>query len=186
MEYRFGSALGLALISLTFATTTQADNAPADEGLIDQARLGIMDHELTLFLDNRREDGVSYNAELLFKSPSWLAWAYAPKPQLGVTYAPDGNATSFAYASLAWDRRISQQWFVEGSLGMAIHDGETDRSNTRNELGCRWNSNQSISLGYDVDKHHRLMLTFQHISNADLCDENAGITNLGVRYSYRF
>jgi hypothetical protein len=30
------------------------------------------------------------------------------------------------------------------------------------------------------------MVSVDHMSNASLCDENDGLTNLGIRYAYRF
>jgi lipid A 3-O-deacylase len=43
-----------------------------------------------------------------------------------------------------------------------------------------------IEVGYSITAHHRLMLGFDHVSNAGLASENEGLDTLGVRYGYRF
>ncbi|MEQ9520775.1 MAG: acyloxyacyl hydrolase [Parvibaculum sp.] len=161
--------------------------AQANEGgIVDEVRIGALNHEMTLFRDSSDEDGVDVNLEVLFDSPQWLEWAGSPRPHLGATIATHDDATSFIYTGLAWDWNFWGPAFVEGAFGVALHDGETGRSTTSNELGCTWNFHESVSLGYELTEHHRLMLTAEHISNASLCSENEGLTNIGVRYGYKF
>lgn len=162
--------------------------AQADEGgIVDEVRIGVLNHEMTLFRDSSDEDGADVNLEVLFDSPAWLEWIGAPRPHLGATIATHDDATSFIYTGLNWDWDLwSSDFFVEGALGVALHDGETGRSTVSNELGCTWNFHESASIGYKLTENHRLMVTAEHISNASLCSENEGLTNLGVRYGYKF
>lgn len=154
-------------------------------GIIDELRIGVMDHDTNLF-GNNEEDGTDVNLEILFDSPDWLAWAGAPRPQLGGTINFEGN-TSFGYGGLAWDWNFWNPFFVEGSLGIAVHNGETGKVPVgAKELGCRWNFHESASLGVNITDNHRVMATVEHISNASICSENEGLTNVGVRYGYRF
>ena len=176
-------ASGILAIALS---TGFAASAQADDSIIDEVRVGLLNHEMTLFRSDSQEDGVDVNVEVLFDSPEWLDWIGAPRPHLGATIATHDDATSFAYTGLVWDYNFWGPLFIEGAFGVAVHDGETGKSVIGNELGCRWNFHESASLGYNIDEANRLMVTAEHISNASLCSENEGLTNLGVRYGYKF
>ncbi len=175
------SGLLAAALAIGVASTAQAD-----DGIIDEVRVGLLNHEMSLLRNDTQEDGVDVNVEVLFDSPDWLEWAWSPRPHVGATIATHDDATSFIYTGLTWDYNFWGPMFVEGSFGFALHDGETGLSTVSNELGCTWNFHESASLGYDVTEAHRVMLTFEHISNASLCSENEGISNVGVRYGYKF
>ncbi|MAN63870.1 MAG: acyloxyacyl hydrolase [Parvibaculum sp.] len=163
-----------------------ASTAQANDSIIDEVRVGLLNHEISLLRSATQEDGVDVNAEVLFNEIVWLDWAGSPRPHVGATIATRDDATSFIYTGLTWDYNFWGPLFVEGSFGFALHDGQTGISKVRNELGCTWNFHESASLGYDVTEAHRVMLTFEHISNASLCSENEGLSNLGVRYGYKF
>jgi hypothetical protein len=45
---------------------------------------------------------------------------------------------------------------------------------------------ESASLGYRITSNVSVMGTVEHISNAGLCDQNRGLTNVGLRLGYRF
>lgn len=170
-----------AALTVGFASIAQAEGS-----IVDEVRVGLLNHEMSLLRDTTEEDGVDINVEVLFDSPEWLEWAGSPRPQIGATIATLSDATSFVYTGLAWDWNFWGPAFVEGSFGLALHDGETGKSTVRNELGCVWSFHESASLGYELNEENRIMLTLEHISNASLCSENEGITNVGVRYGYRF
>lgn len=160
--------------------------AHADDGIIDEVRVGLLNHEMSLSRDSTDEDGVDINVEVLFDPIDWLLWMGEPRVHLGATIATQKDATSFVYTGLVWDWNFWGPAFVEGTFGFALHDGETGLSTVSNELGCVWNFHESASLGYDLDETNRVMFTFEHISNAGLCSENEGITNAGIRYGMRF
>lgn len=175
---------GLISAALAFGLTSAAQ--AADGSIVDEVRVGVMNHEMSLFRNDTDEDGVDVNLEVLFDSPDWLEWAGSPRPHIGGTIATHDDATSFVYSGLAWDWNFWGPLFVEGALGIALHDGETGKSTVSNELGCTWNFHESASLGYNITDAHRIMATWEHISNASLCSENEGLTNAGIRYGYRF
>lgn len=176
-------ATGILAIALSMGLTATAQ---ADDSIVDEVRIGLLNHEMSLLRDSSQEDGVDVNIEVLFDSPEWLEWIGAPRPHVGATIATHDSATSFAYTGLVWDYNFWGPLFIEGAFGVAIHDGEVDKSTDRNELGCRLNFHESASLGYNVNESNRVMLTAEHISNASLCSENEGLTNIGVRYGYKF
>src|SRR5438477_2039750 len=70
--------LAAGVIGLSPATSASA------AGLIDEARLGVLDHDIGLF-DHHAEHGVDVNGELLFASPGLFAPIGAPHPNLGVS-----------------------------------------------------------------------------------------------------
>lgn len=172
--------------AMLFATLGAVPAFAAEDSIVDEVRLGVLNHELSLFRDETDEDGADINGEVLFTSPDWLEWAGSPRPHLGATIATHEDSTSIIYTGLAWDWNFWGPLFVEGAFGAALHDGETGSSKQQNELGCAWAFHESASLGYNLTDNHRLMLTLEHISNASLCDDNEGLTNVGIRYGYRF
>ena len=86
-------ASGILAIALS---TSFAASAQADDSIIDEVRVGLLNHEMTLFRSDSQEDGVDVNVEVLFDSPEWLDWIGAPRPHLGATIATHDDATSFA------------------------------------------------------------------------------------------
>lgn len=183
VKYILSAAAFSFLAASLFAATAPAQ---ADDSILSEVRIGAMDHEASLFRDDVKEDGLDINGEVLFDSPDWLDWAGAPRPHIGVTAATKSDSASFAYTGLSWDWNFWGPLFVEGALGAALHNGETGLSSTENEMGCAWAFHESGSLGYMMGQGHRLMLTVEHFSNAGLCDLNEGVTNVGMRYGYRF
>ncbi|HUD51596.1 acyloxyacyl hydrolase [Parvibaculum sp.] len=173
------------------ATAFMGVSAPASatDNWIDELRVGVYDHASDAFGSSHETNNPDINAEALFASPDWLSWAGAPRPMIGANLNT-GGGTSIAYAGLAWDYYFTDAIFVEGTFGGAIHNGETSGNNgpdrDRMNYGCRAMFHESASLGYNFDGHSSLMLTIDHMSNASLCDENPGLTDIGVRYGFKF
>jgi len=99
---------------------------------------------------------------------------YAAAGNGGLWKSTDGG-TSLVYTGLTWDVFLTQRLFVEGSFGGAIHDGDD------HQFGCTVDFRESGSVGLMFGKHWELMATVDHMSNADLCDENRGLTTVGLR-----
>lgn len=157
---------------------------PAQAG-VSEARLGLMAHDVGVF-GAQKEDGLDGNIELLFDAPAWLEPAWAPRPHLGLTVNGSGD-TSQAYAGLSWSWQPVERWFVEVSLGGAVHDGKLSTSDRdRKELGSRVLFRESLSLGFQIDERNSLMVTLDHISNANLAGNNEGLDTFGLRWGYRF
>ena len=108
-----------------------------------------------------------------------------PRLHLGATINPDSDGVNQAYAGLTWDYPLSSGLFVETSFGTALHDGGTSGNNS-DSYGCTLQFRESLSLGVSLNEHLRVMATVDHMSNAGLCDENQGLTNVGVRLGYRW
>ena len=169
-------------------------NGPAQAGGVDEVRAGVLAQSFGGWSPDK-EQGVGINLELLFASPDFLRAVGSPRPHIGGSIATDGDATSQIYAGLEWKAHLAQRLFVAGSLGGAVHNGETDafdpavdlpRLNNTLFLGCRALFRIGADLGYDITENVSASINWSHLSNAGLCDDNEGLDNLGVRLGYRF
>ena len=154
-------------------------------GILSEIRLGVLKHDFGPF-SSSEESGTDINFEVLFVSPKFLEIIGAPRPPLGVTIN-SGDDTDQAYFGLSWEFDVWRHLFVGLSFGGSFHNGETETNRTdKKELGCRLLFRESLELGYRFGGRHAITAFLDHVSNANLCDKNEGLENLGVRYGYRF
>lgn len=170
------------------APTQTAAREPDGDGLggfLSELRIGVLAHDVGAF-GRKKEEGTDINAEVLFTSPEFLEVVFSPRPHLGIT-VNTGDDTSQVYAGLTWDWTFWDPFFVEGTLGFAVHDGETDiESREKKALGCKLLFRESVSLGARFLDSHSISASLAHISNAKLCEKNEGLDTFGVRYGYSF
>lgn len=191
----------LALCTAGGAPTPAAADGPraVDHRPNFEWRLGLLYHEDSRFKrafgtqDTAREGGLfDLNAEILFGRPAWhfdnplVHHLLTPRFRLG-TSINLGEGTNQLSAGLAWDFYVTGKTFIEGSFGIAVHDGYTgsDPLHGGRLLGCSPLARQSLTLGRDITQRVRIMFTTEHLDNFELCRENAGLTNLGVRIGFR-
>ncbi len=161
-------------------------------GIVDEIRVGALAHDVTLG-GSHVESGIDINAEILFKSPSFLSFAFSPRPHLGGSVNSDGN-TNQVYFGLTWEAtlfrgifRQGDRLFVDLSLGGAYHDGYLNGAPPdRKRLGSSILFRESVEIGYGVTPAVSISAFVDHISNANLASHNAGITNVGGRIGYKF
>jgi hypothetical protein len=136
----------------------------------------------------------SFNVTGEIVSPKLLTTAdpvlslFIPRAHVGGSVNFNGD-TSFAYAGLTWTFDITRNLFVEGSFGGAVHNGEKDVIDPnahRQSLGCSPLFRESGSVGVRLSANWSVMATVEHLSNAGLCSENRGLTNIGARVGYTF
>ena len=152
---------------------------------ITDLRVGLLLHDTGPF-SNTKEDGLDGNVEVLFKSPTYLEKIWSPRPHVGMTLNSSSD-TNQLYGGLTWNWGFEGGYFIDLSFGAALHDGETKTDSTdKKSLGCSLLFRESLGLGYVISGPHSVMLHFDHISNAKLCDRNEGLENLGLRYGYSF
>lgn len=175
-----------ALAALAAIPFLYVSSPAAADGILTELRLGILDHDSDLVRERKETSDPDINIEARFASPDFLDWAFSPNPVIGANINT-GEGTSLAYLGLGWTFYLTDAIFADFTLGGAIHDGETSRrtADSRN-YGCRLNFHESVSLGYSFDEHNAIMIGFDHMSNASLCDRNDGLTNIGIRYAYKF
>lgn len=176
------------VLVVTVAACLALDQAAAGETAFgsSELRLGIFDQGVD---GPRSEGGVAVNAEVLLApigAPAEglvLDILLRPRPMLGATINTQGD-TSLGYAGLAWTiPLLTDRLFAEASFAGALHDGPLDEPGMAS-YGCTWAFRESLSLGVTVGDGWRLMGTVEHMSNADLCSRNRGLTNAGVRLGY--
>jgi lipid A 3-O-deacylase len=138
--------------------------ARAQSRWIDEAKLGLMEHDISLG-GHHVERGPDVNGEVLFPSPSFLDAIGGPRPDLGASVNTAAR-TSYAYTGLIWTVRPWRWLFAGFGLGGAVHDGQLD--------------------GYQITSALSLSLLVDHISNANLARHNQGLTNFGLRTGFRF
>ena len=175
-------ALWVAL-SMAFGSKVQAGD---DVSFLSEIRLGLFDQGVD---GTNSETGVAINAEALLR-PLPIATGYSqldrlitPRPHVGVTINAGGD-TSLAYAGASWTIPLYEEWlFAELSFGGAVHNGPLDEPGVAS-YGCGWAFRETLSLGWKVTQRWRILGTVEHMSNADFCERNRGLTNAGVRLGY--
>ena len=154
---------------------------------ISEFRLGGFAHDPW----SPESGSVDVNAEVLFAKPftlsTPLANAFVPRPHIGATINTQGD-TSVAYAGLSWTFDFTSRVFLEGTLGGALNNGTAGPVTPvgRSAMGCHASFRESASLGFRLTEAISLMGTVEHMSNAGICSDNRGLTNVGMRLGYSF
>jgi hypothetical protein len=112
-----------------------------------------------------------------------LDFALRPRVHVGASVNTQGD-TNQLYTGLSWDVQLMPRLSLELTFGGALHDGPTGRG-LDDSYGCPLNFRESASLGYALDERWTVYGTISHMSNADLCDNNTGLTSAGVRLGYK-
>jgi len=160
-------------------------------GPIEEVRGGILLQGLGPFSPNK-EDGVGMNAEALFGKIDALEFIGSPRPQFGLSIATGEHATSSVYAGFNWGVDVLPWLFVDGGVGIAVHDGEVSFSpadpliNEHNFLGCRVLARLSADVGVRIAPRVTASIHTNHMSNAGICSENEGLDSTGFRFGVRF
>ena len=92
-----------------------------------------------------------------------------PKPSIGIDLEK-------VYAGLLYE--------TPGSLFLCLNVGGAYNLTSR-DLGSKLLFRVAFGVGYQIG-NHRIILMFDHISNASLVDYNPGRDTVGVRYGYVF
>ncbi len=153
---------------------------------IDEVRVGGFDHAI----DNAvHEAGGALNLEVLGgRFPGGyengiVNFLLTPRPDLGTTIG-FGKTDEF-YWGVTWDAKLFGPTFFEGTFGGAVHDGHLNDPGYPS-YGCQVSFREGASVGYEVSEHWRVMAIIDHMSNANLCAPNRGLTNAGIRLGYHF
>lgn len=162
-------------ISILFLVILQ--NAYAQE-----IKIGIMQHDFNTKLGHRYEKGQNIIVEYLFdKMPNYIR-AF---PHIGASINNKGF-TSNIYTGLTWQLNIKDLFTIEASLGCSINNAERLQPKKKRALGSKLLFRESFSIGYLIDKTHSISIMIDHISSADIRKPNPGLTDIGIRYGFRF
>ncbi|MGD9535909.1 MAG: acyloxyacyl hydrolase [Alphaproteobacteria bacterium] len=176
----------MALACLAVGARADQEQAPDDGYGLDTIAFGVLLHDAGVF-GNGKEDGVDFNVELRLDKLTGEFWGYLlnPQPHIGVSINSVGD-TSQAYFGLTWLFDFGAGFFGGGSLGGAVHNGETDTNRPdKKSLGSVVLFRESVEIGWRFAPRHSLSVMLDHISNAGLASENEGLDNVGIRYSLR-
>lgn len=161
---------------------------------VSELRGGIFAHSvdepgnfLGVFNTERLQD---INVELLFDTPGLTEWVTLGevRPHIGATLNT-GGLESMVYAGVSWTVPVfDTPIFIEGSFGGGVHNGSTNGGAVMpaRDLGCPVLFRESLSVGVNVSENATIMATIDHASNANLCNGNRGLTNMGIRFGYKF
>lgn len=163
--------------------------AMADDGigsLMHEAKFGILAHDVgDLWSGFNREDGIDINFEAGL-SPSLDLGFATLRPAIGASINTEGD-TSKIYLDARLEHDFEGGVFLAAGIGAAVHDGKLEHGHhDRKALGSRVLFHIPLEAGYRFDAHHSLSVYFDHMSNANLADENEGMDTIGLRYGYRF
>ena len=195
MRRRARTAVGLTLAA------GAALGAPAVADPIDAINLGVLAHNIcvTDCKNADKEDGVNLTGELVFTSPDFLRWAFAPRPYLLASVNTAGE-TSYAGGGVLWNWRFADDWGLEPGVGYVVHStdeldnpfppGDARRGPFGDEnllLGSRDLFRTSLSLTRDLTPRLGVQLHFEHLSHGQILGEgrNQGLDEFGLRLSYR-
>ncbi len=158
----------------------------ASGSFISEVRLGAQAHDPW----SPEKGSVDLTGTVLFPKPFRLEGGWdilVPRPHIGGALNFSGD-TSHAHVGLTWTFDITQRLFVEASFGGAIHNGETGRAVPagKSALGCSPLFRESAGIGFRIDQNWSVIAQVEHLSNAGLCRQNRGLTNVGAQLGYRF
>lgn len=183
--YLSGLVLFAGLVSVRAAETPAPHHDPF-AGY--EFRLAGLFHNIEPSGDER--GGIDIGGSVLFPKVSTglagISSYWIPRVHIGGT----GNfarKTSFAYAGVTWSISVAQDYFFSFDFGGALNNGEPHGiAGERVSMGCHATFRESAAFGRSISSNMSIAATIEHFSNADLCDMNSGITNLGLMVGYKF
>lgn len=153
-----------------------------------EIRVGLFYHDVRSRLTKRHEAGNDFNAEFISRSfeEGIGKVLLSPRFHVGGSLNTQGS-TSMVYGGITWQFPQGKFYFIEACLGGVLHNGHLRPGSSKHRaLGSRELFREAISIGFVFVQKHTLSFTLEHISNANLASYNAGLTNIGLRYGYRF
>ena len=166
--------------------------AQSSAGIVDEAKLGVLAHDVGIFGDNI-EGGADIVGEVLFTSPEFFRIIGSPRPTLGASVNTAGK-TDYAYFDFTWTATLWQPvleskggLYIGGFLGGAVHDGRLNSTVDGDKaLGTRALYHLGAELGYQVTPVISVEAYFAHLSNAGAASHNGGLNNIGLRTGLNF
>jgi hypothetical protein len=180
------TAVVLRAVLVLGAAPTGSSVALAQVLPLDEVRFGLLVHNIE---PANAETGADVNFELLLRrftfahSDTLLDVLLQPRIHVGVS-ANTGGETSQFYGGFTWDVKLMPKLSLEWTFGGALHNGPTGPGHP-DSYGCALNFRESVSVGYALDERWTVYGVLAHMSNGNLCDQNSGITSVGMRLGYK-
>lgn len=160
----------------------------AQEPLFDEIRFGF---SASIQEKQNFEPGLFPSATVFFdpfnqrEAQGFVDQLLRPRLHVGAIVSTAGGANQ-AYAGFTWTANISDRIFIDLGFGGSVTDASLDDPAHRPNVGCRVQFHESAGLGYNITQNWRVLATIEHSSNADLCDQNDGLTYAGFGVGYKF
>lgn len=156
------------------------------QALLRAIRVGLLIHDLSIWAQSRKEEGVDLNTEFIFIWPNHSLLDGVVHSNLGISLNNQGD-TSKIYSGFLWEYIWKSGLFFNLGVGVAVHDGELESNEgDKKELGSRILFRIPLEIGLLFARHHGISLMFDHVSNAYLAEPNQGLDTIGIRYTFRF
>jgi lipid A 3-O-deacylase len=190
MRIRFGlCCVGLCLAAAPPASAWDRRSLdPPPPSFVSEVRIGGSMHDTW----GTERGSANIAGEVVLQRPfrpaDLFTSYFVPRPHVGGALNLNGK-TSVAYTGLTWTFDVGPRVFIEGSIGGALHSGNTNDSGPppgRAALGCSPLFREAGSVGVRLAANWTLMATVEHMSNNGLCSQDRGLTNLGARLGYLF
>ncbi len=184
----FANAIGLAgalLVSLGLSQYALAGDPAFKNG---QFRFGASTHGIASAETGTTDANIEWLMPALDLGSFASSNGLSLHPQIGADVNLQGK-TSAAFAGLAGVVTLPGGLFVEADLGGSINNGYASNppaGSNRSELGCTALFREAFVIGLPLSDRLSLMATAEHMSNANLCQPNNGITNVGLKLGYSF
>jgi hypothetical protein len=160
------------------------------------------------------DDGISYGkfeggAQIVggVRTTALDELAFLGKPRVHLLAGVNtSGGTNYAAAGLAWRLHLSERFYLQPGIGVAIHDGRVNLPSpdepgiapderlrrlrdfrTKLDLGSRVLFEPELSLGWKATRRLSVELSWIHMSHAKLAgDYNPGVGDVGLRLLYRY
>ena len=151
--------------------------------VVDSVVIGALAHNV----HTGEAKGVDANLEIRFNLPLGLPEPIELLPTAGVTANFEGGA-NLGYLGATLRYQHPSGVYAEGFFGLAGHDADTPVSADEADLGCEAQFREAGEIGYRWQSHQIGAHVVHYSHGRILCDEgdNDGLTQVGVRYGYRF
>lgn len=179
--------ISAVILLLTVVGGGYAFDRPSPAGPVREIRVGLAVHDVDgLWSGESKEKGSDLRGEVIFNRSLFHLLSAEAHFNVGASLNTRGN-TSKVYGGFLLEWEPASALLFSTGLGLALHNGERDTQATdRKSLGSRVLFRIPIEIGYVIDSHHRIVLAFDHVSNAYLASPNEGMDTIGLVYGYRF
>lgn len=182
-------AIGLP-VCMVVAGLASGPVSAADSNLASSPlrAIGIIAHDQGPFSDHN-EHGIDLNLEV---QSAPLDFFGQPRAHFGATLNFNGQ-TNTVYGGLTVPLYTLDRWFLDGFIGVAVHDGPLHKDSAACTLysdcgyGSRVLPRFGMELGHRLDARSAVSLFLDHMSHKwVISGENEGLDQAGLRYLHSF
>lgn len=118
----------------------------------------------------------------------WRGGRIGATPLQPYAFGALNTAGATSYAAVGLSARFGRQLYVRPGLGIAIHNGSTDKFQRTDRIafGSRVLFEPELGIGAQLSDRVSVEASWVHMSHAQLFGrQNPGIDNVGVRLNFR-